>query len=559
MANKLISFNPAQLTSVILNPFSKVDIAGRGEGKSSLIAWDIDQNNRLMPRSVTSITGKTFGQLLTRTLPSTFNFLESQLGYVKDIHYVINKKPPDHFKTPYEKILKYDHFISFLNGTGYLLLSQDRAGSSRGPNVDYEIVDEALTLNKERYDQEVSPTNRGNLDKWGPKSPNKVHFHHGFHYVSSMPFSAEGKWLLDFGNYYEQEAGIRIFEIWNRVIKMQVELLEINNPREFAAQWNEIARVRSQIKPFISKEGTLFMLSNAFDNIQNVGLNYIKREYQKQTMLTFMIEIMNWIPDKIEDCYYTIDPEVHIYHEAFNDTYIRDLAENTDWDLKRLGSPHSRFDSDCNPDQPIELAIDWGSNISFIIACQENHQVLNNRAASFNFLKEFYVKPQKGSVMIDDIVDEFCTYYEHHNDRSVIYWRDKYGDEKQANSSKTYNEQAIDRLRSKGWTVIIMHYRGKEPPHHEKYLFWANILKENNEKFPIVRINGNNCRNFIIAANNTQVIEKDNKFKKDKSSEHAKSATPQEQATHSTDAADKIIWYKYHKRIKSSSFIAARL
>jgi len=556
MANKFVNYNPGQLPCVILNPKSEISIAGRGFGKSAIIGHDIHLTNTLMPRSVTSITGKTYGQLLTRTLPSTLKFMEEYFGYVKDIHYVINRKPPSNFKDPYEKILKYDNFISFINGAGYLMLSQDRTGSSRGPNTDREIIDEALTINKEMYDQEVSPTNRGNLDKWGPKSPAPVARHHGFHYVSSMPFSAEQKWLLDFGNYYQEEAGIRLFETWNRIVKMQLDLLEITDPREFANHWNEIARVKKQITPFVSKQGILFTLSNAFDNLDNVGLSYIKREYNKLTRLIFMIEIMNWIPDKVEDCYYNLDPDRHVYYDAYEEGYLRDLAENTNYDFKRLSIPVSQMCSDVDHNAPIEVVFDWGSNISYMFSCQENKRV--EREGSFNFLNEFFVKPERGTVMIDALIDEFCKYYNDHNDKCVFYWRDKYGDEKLANSSETYNQQAIGRLRQRGWTVDVQEYRGKEPPHHDKYLLWGNILKENNPRFIKVRINGNNCKYFLIAAKNTRVIEKDNKFKKDKSSESS-DVIPPEEATHSTDAADKIIWYKYHKQSKSSSsFVPAR-
>lgn len=128
---------------------------------------DINLINRTMPRALTAVTGQTFGQLLTRTLPSTFKLLES-MGYKMHVsakdpgNYVINRRPPDHFLQPYEKVMKFDNFISFSNGNGLLLLSQDRAGSARGASVDYEILDEALTINKQRYDEETSPTNRGN-------------------------------------------------------------------------------------------------------------------------------------------------------------------------------------------------------------------------------------------------------------------------------------------------------------------------------------------------------------------------------------------------------------
>jgi len=571
--DQLIDFNPAQLVRVIMNAKGNVDIWGRGTGKSFLIGWDIDNINKQMPRSITSITGKTYGQILTRTLPSTFKFLE-KLGYVKDVHYVINKQPPKHFKSPFEKVLKYDNFISFINGTGYLLLSQDRAGSSRGPNVDFEIVDEALTIDKERYDQESSPTNRGNDEFFGKHGHKPCSFHHGFHYVSSMPVTKDGKWLLDFGNYYEEEAGVRLFDTWNRIVKMQLELLEIDNPKEFASLWNEIIRVRKQIYPFISKgtqdpitkedlgDGWLFTLANAFDNLDNVGFSYIKREFQKQILMVFLVEIMNMIMDKVEDCYYHIDNDRHVYFNSFEEGYIRDLAENTNFDFKRLASHDSRYDKDCNSNQELEIVPDWGSAISLFVVCQERNfdYVTNKNIHTFNYIKEFFSKPDRSDdVLINDLVDQFSKYYETHNNRNLTYYRDRYGDNTLANSSKSFNEQAIDRLISKGWIVTPLVHSGQEPPQHDKYLLWGNVLRENNDKFPKVRFNGNNCKYLLISMNNTQVEEKDSKFIKIKKSERKDSGVPPEEATHFSDAADKILWTKYGKLLYSnSSFIPAR-
>jgi len=46
--------------------------------------------------------------------------------------------------------------------------------------------------------------------------------------------------------------------------------------------------------------------------------------------------------------------------------------------------------------------------------------------------------------------------------RTVIYFRDRYGDSRQPNSknSKTYNEQAIDRFTFNGWTVDVGVHKG---------------------------------------------------------------------------------------------------
>jgi hypothetical protein len=224
MSERFIALNKAQQQSIILNAKNQVDIWGRGTGKSFIIGWDIDRINKLMPRALCGITAKTYGQAMTRTLPSTFKFLE-KLGYYQGHQYVVNRKPPKHFKEPYEKVFKYDNLISFICGNGYPVFTQDRAGSSRGPNLDFEIIDEALTIDIDQYKAESKPTNRGNEEFFGKKSGKHIAMHHGHHYVSSMP--SRNSWLLEYADYYEKDAGVRLFDIWNRVIGLQLDLLDI--------------------------------------------------------------------------------------------------------------------------------------------------------------------------------------------------------------------------------------------------------------------------------------------------------------------------------------------
>lgn len=571
MIEETISLNAPQMASLVSCPKSEVDIWGRGTGKSFKVGWTVNNIIRKMPRSITAITGQTYGQLLTRTLPSTFKFLE-KLGFRQydpktGGNYVIGKKPPASFITPYEPVLKHDNFISFANGTGFTLFSQERVGSARGPNVDFEIVDEALTINHDRYDQETSPTNRGNNEIFGSKSPSPVYFHHGFLYVSSMPFLPEQKWLLNFGQYYETEFGINIFEIWNRIVKLQLELIsaaKIQNASLFREIWNECNRLKLQIIPIASSSGILFSLANAFDNINVLGMKYILGEYDKQTLLTFMIEILNWIIDRIENCYYHLDTSRHIYYNALNEPFIRTLAEQTNFDFSVLQNHDSRFDLDCDPNRPLEIVPDWGAKISLFSIAQER---------SFNFvnqiiepvdctINEFFEKPgDNPGVIIDNLVDQICKYYQPHVRKEIIYFRDRYGDHRQPNAknSKPYNEQAIDRFIHHGWSVQTKVHKGMEPPQHEKYLLWLNILQGNNPTYPKVIFNGKKCKYTLISMNNTELREKDGKFEKNKSSESRKSVLPEE-ATHFGDAVDKRIWTKYGHLItrSSSTFIDPR-
>lgn len=567
MINELINLNNPQLTSVIYDAISEVDIEGRGTGKSFKIGWEVKKIVTSMPRSITSITGRTFGQIYTRTLPSTIKFLE-KIGFEKDKDFKIGGKPPKGWLSPYEVVTKYENFISFANGTGFLMLSQEREGASRGPNLDREIVDEALTLNKERYDSEVSPANRGNEEHFGKRSPNPITQHHGFRYVSSMPFSQDQKWLLDYGKYYEQEAGIMLFDIWNRIVKMQLQLIEAKkkeDPRLFKDIWNEIVRLKKQITPFVSKSGILFVLANAFDNIQNLGLSYIMREYEKQSVLTFMVEILNWVIDKVEDCYYHIDPVKHVYYDAYNDDFIRGVAEDTNWDATRLETPDCRFDLDCDPSKPLEITPDWGSKINlFTVGQERNYNFATKIIEPVDcFINEFYNKPQEiNKVMITDLVDQFCNYYQQHPTKRLIYFRDKYGDNRQPNvkNSLSFNNQAIGHFESKGWKVETRSHKGMEPPQHDKYLLWINIMKGDDPRFPKVIFNGKNCKYTLISMNNTKVIERNGKFDKDKSSETSKKVLPEE-ATHFSDSADKRIWTKYSGTLHKyqSSFVNPRI
>jgi len=154
-----------------------------------------------------------------------------------------------------------------------------------------------------------------------------------------------------------------------------------------------------------------------------------------------------------------------------------------------------------------------------------------------------------------------CKYYSPHPTRKIIYFRDRYGDSRQPNAknSKTYNEQAVDRFIKNGWAVETRVHKGMEPPQHDKYLLWMNILKGKDTRYPKFIINGRKCKYTLISMNNTKVIDKDGKFEKDKSSERKNSILPEE-ATHFGDAVDKRMWTKYGHllHMNQSTFVSPR-
>lgn len=550
-----ISVNSFQLTAMFLKCKIKVLLAGRGTGKSYVNGADLDENIRTMPRGITSNTQKTLGQALTKTLPSTFKFLE-YLGYekynprTKRGDYVVCQKPPSSFYTPLEKLMNFDYVISFSNGHAVYILSQE--AGARGPNVDYNISDEALTLDKVKYDQEASATNRGNEEVFGFKCSVPVFKHHGSTFTSSMCYTPEQKWLAEFGSYYQKEAGIRIFEVWNKIVNIQLQLIKAKIDKDETAAvelYKESIRLRRLITPFVSKDGVLFMLANAFDNLHNVGMSYIINQYKTMDLLTFMIEMLNYYIEKVTDCYYAID-ERHVYYNADNSDFIRGLADDNNFNWKELRKRDCRYDADCSLSMPLEITPDWGSKISLIEVGQERTFDFVTKTvgvACDNTINEFFVKPAEESedTMINLLIDRFCDYYRFHHTKDVIFTVDTYGDIKLANSTKTYNEHAISRLKRNKWNVTVRRHPGKEPPQAKKWLMWQYMLKETDPRFPKKRFNGSNCKYTLISMNNTSVLDSiSGKIEKDKRSEARSSVLPEE-ATHFGDAVDKRMWTKY--------------
>lgn len=566
-----IRLNPAQMAYLMQPARTKYVIFSRGTGKSFIVGAEVDENIRLMPRGVTTLAQATYGQALTKTLPSTFKFLE-MLGYkrydtrTRRGDYVVCRTPPEGWYRPYEHLMSYEHCITFSNGHALYILTQD--GNSRGPNADFNITDEALTLDKEQFDQEVAPTNRGNEHIFGRRSAHPVYKHHGNAFFSSMPYEPEQRWLLAPAKYYEEERGLQLFDTWNRIVKLQLQLIDAkiaNDKTMFRELWNETVRLRRTITPFVSKDGTLFILASIFDNIANVGLSYIINQYAAMDKFSFMVEILNFVVDKIDHCYYQLD-ERHRYYNAVNSSFVRDFAEDTGFDWKQLAAEDSRMDADCDPNQPIEVAFDWGSAASFMEVAQPSHFDFATRKTYptrivDNTINEFFVKrSEENDTEINALVDKFCHYYRYHPRKLVRFYRDRYGDARRANSSKTYNQQAVARFERNGWQVEQFVHRGMEPPQHEKYLLWSYITAETDERYPLKRFNATKCKYILISMNNTQVRTNSlGRFEKDKRSERNNSVLPEE-ATHFGDCVDKRIWTKYGDILTSkTSFVDVRL
>ncbi|UOQ99900.1 hypothetical protein MUN81_10455 [Hymenobacter sp. 5317J-9] len=521
-----LQFNQPQLRYVTARRKKEgVSLWGRGTGKSSIIAWDIHKIVSTMPRSCWVIVGSTYKQVLTRTLPSTVASLE-RLGYRLNRDYYIGRKPPPtlNWDRPFEGPLSYDHFIIFKNGTGFHLVSLDAGGSaSRGLNVDGFIGDEALLFDKQKLDADLSATNRGNGQYFG-KNP----MHHGVFLFSSMPWGDTGRWLLDKSKYYEDE-GIDLVQRQNELIDAQVRFLDAKTDEEKLEIWKtEVLKLMREVNYFPSAKdkGTFYSEANAFDNIHNLGLQYLLDQRRFMTDFTFMIEMMNRRPTTVEGGFYPQLNQARHVVECANDDFVLGLEFN----LKKLSTHDSQMDSDCRAHRPLRISVDWGAEITTMVVGQPHAD-----KGEYRFLKDFHVKHP---AFIEELVADVTTYYAHHLKREIELLPDtERGDARREDSKYTLNQSLINAFTKKGWRVRRMSI-GRAPDHATRYLLGQTLLGERDPKLMRIRINKVNCKNMVTAMLLAPVSQ-DSKGRivKVKKSEGKKSF-PQEHATHFTDNFD---------------------
>jgi hypothetical protein len=505
------------------------NVWGRGTGKSSGISWLMNHILETMPRSTWAIQGASFQQLLTRTLPGTFEFMERQ-GFENGIDYFINRQPPKGIDLPYYRPLKYDNYITLVHPSGYsvgfTLMSQDRS-SSRGANVDGIICDESLLLDVDEFNKQATFTNRGH-DEYFKKNP----IHHGVFHFSSMPVG--DSWLFRNEDYYIKD-GFDLTSLRNKIIDLQMVFVQNRDKKDRLEIYREMLPLMDKMRFYVSKTGKYYSEWNIFDNIENLGLRYIDDMYDTTTEHIFLVEGLNKRVQKIVDGFYpTLNRDVHGYKGRFDYNHL----DNLEFDFEKLSSLDSRQDEDCNPNIALEIGLDFGTAINWLVVGQEDL-----KANRFDFIKNFYVKSPK---IIDHLANEFIEYYRFHKKKLVYIYPDAQGNWKQPNKDETFVETIIRLLRQAGWQTVVVNNKTYNKEQHDTYLLWARLLAGNESAYPTIGFNLINCKELVYSMEQTPAYDHDGRIKKNKQSEK-KLTTNREAATDAGDAADQIIYYKYRR------------
>ncbi len=493
-------------------------VAGRAFGKGMVHALWNRRNFERMPGSITGFVSANIKRALTNTLPSMLVHWE-RWGLKRNVHWAIGIKPPKAWgwAEPLFPVQNYENVLSFYNGSIGYIISQDRPGTSNSQSYDALDVDEAKFIDHERFKNETLPALRGNRQYFG-----KHYFHHSTLISSDMPVTRKGSWFLNYDKDCDPEliGLIRALVAEIRAIEVRVRELRSRGVTPPPYLRDEYRRLHTSLCRFRSVALDYREVST-IDNMVILGEGFIKQLRRDLPPLTFQTSVLCKRIGLTHDGFYSSMTEANKY-SATNFSHL----DSCGYDFKKIKESTSLMDADLDPDEPLCIAFDYNTNINWLVAGQP-------RGKKLFVLKSFYVKYER---KLNELVGDFCDYYQSHRNRRVIFYYDataKHG--AYAVDDVTFASVIVNAFRSRGWFVTEVDIG---PPMKQplKYLLINRMFEGKTALMPM--INRENNEDLLISIQTAGVYNggKDKRGEKLAESEENKLET----RTDGSDAFDTL-------------------
>lgn len=531
-----VHYNRPQLIGMLIDANEETNFWGRATGKSEgRLSVRTLKCIQQMPRSSGVNVAKTYLQILDRTLPPILKHWQD-LGMNRDVDFWVRKFPDKRFglQLPYFTPETPEHCVFVRANSNQAsimrLVSQDRAGSSNGLSIDWIVGDEARFLNKQRYEDELIPTNRGN-ERYFANS----YLHHSVCLCTDMPSSPESKWLFEREKNMDREAVLLVRALLVEIYRLNpknlpLDQLAINRRRKILRYQRELFELRKNLSYF-SEASTL-------ENIDVLRESFIDRQQRQLPDYEFDRAILNIRPSNVQEGFYALLNENHKYI-AIDYSVVDNIAEK-DFGKGKLNN--CKKDEDLNRLMPLHAAPDFGGSINCVVVGQPDGQ-------SFRFLKNVYVKnPQR----IKDLAKAFDEYYRYYYKKELYFYFDHTHIKTESVGDKNPKEEFVTELEKKGWT-IHERYLGRTPSFYTRYHLWGIGFAGDDPQVMFPLFNEENCAETINSMQQTSIKRggKDN-YAKNKTLEANKEAD-QLDAPHLSDAAD-TLYFGVHRELTYDGF-----
>jgi hypothetical protein len=459
------------------------------------------------------------------------------MGYHRDIHYVIGREPTEAWKrmwnwqAPRTMPLDSKYAIYYYNGSVQVLISQDRIGSSNGLSLAYIGGDEAKLLNKERLDDEVMPTLRGDRSHFGHQSCYRSKM-----FLTDMPTSQKAKWILEKEAEMDKKQIELILQVQLHINILRKEMMNTYDSKRVKLHY-KINQLEQQLNKL--RMGSVYYgEASVLDNLDVLGKEFLDDMRKQLTPAKFDSSIMNLRNSRVENGFY---PELVLEHHGQEWVSSYGMIDDLDYDFEQIKKLGMKKDGGMLPTKPLDISFDYGAHINCMVVGQR----VGDEYRVHNALHVLH--PQ----LISDLVMKFCEYYKDYPTKRVIYYYDHTAIAGSGVTEFTYKSQVVDVLRKNKWEVVEK-YCGHAPAHNSKYDFYGHLLTETNPVLPKFRYNRINCEKLEASLTGAGIKQGAKGFEKDKSTERDP-AFPQEDSTHLSDALDTLLFFQFHEQASTGA------
>ncbi|RYE02389.1 MAG: hypothetical protein EOP50_00165 [Sphingobacteriales bacterium] len=522
-------------------------LASRGSWKSTVaLPLYVKEKVEELPRSTGVIVGLSFDGMDDNTINPMLRGLAT-FGYHDGIHFVYGKRPPKSWPKPYQPIIndKYEHVITFFNGTVIQLISLARMASANGVSAQWGIFDEVKFMDQYQLTTEIFPIFRGNeehfkigeLEVAGEMKPIfKSGMFSKMFCTDKEADPVKIQWLLDKRKLVDPEAveiaiayHNEIYRLWEEEYHAEGagQVRKAKTLRLIGQYELELAAVRTDmvyvaeisiddVAPFMSKE-------------------WYRDKRRNSTEIIWNSAYKNKDPEGVGDKFYPFfKKEIHGYSVPGQE--------------------------DVDPHRSLIITMDYGHSLAPLTVCQLS--ILPGRTKpSLNYIDEVYTLAQSAPDRlfpngngspgnIEECVQLFSQRYKKHPKRVIYYVYDHTAIGRRAEAEEYF--KIVKRLlRNNGWFVQEI-YTGKAPRHFGKYTRTSAWLKASApELFPdtemhsdpnqlTININTDRCPRLITSITGAKAKIKGKETEKDKSYEDTSKypMLDQSMTTHFSDNFD---------------------
>lgn len=524
--------NIAQQRALLIDPQIYIGVLARGAGKSFGILAPRASNILFgMPRGSFGLISDTYVNALTKIVPTLIQGWE-HFKYFEGFHFVRDQKPPESFERPLFRTNRYNHTITWRNGSVFYLISQDRPGTANGLSLQHLLGDEVKFLDFNKLRTELFPTLRGEREHFG-----RHHLYRGMTFTSDMPNIEDSEWLFQMEQKMDPEQIKLILAASLEHEKLKLRRLQATDKLTIARLDKKIEVWQRELSK-LRQKSIFFDQASSFINIQVNGLDYLDDLQRSMDFREFMMSCLNIKPDSTEQMFYSGLAAKHFYTAYDYDHY-------DGYSLLDQISIDSRGDKDCDPHKILLGGMDFGTMNSLTVAQEHGKE--------FRVLKFIYTLDP---AIIKDLARKFADYYRTHDGNAKVLrlYYDRAGNARR-NEKYTLAEQFKHDLESfgEGWRVDLMSIGQSNIAHASKRLLWQIILQEKDPRFPYFRMNEANCRELKSSMQLSPVIIGKDGVKKDKRSERKKKLEDLPMySTNASDSVDYLCWSLYHHLLPRS-------